>query len=355
MSVNPTIKLTEVCNFNCVYCEYRSFSFTQKKKRVIDPELAIEIAKQCIHFNAKESKETNFCWHGGEPLLYPTENFRLILDEISRIASSVGVSVSHSLQTNGYLIDSNWLDLISYFQIMVGVSLDGPEDINGMQREKDVISTVLKNIKLLKEIDCFSGVLTVLTENHKGREKDLFDFYLKNGITKVGFCKAFNFDLSHTISNETLTEFMIRFFDLYFDSKYPLNVREYNAYISKLLHKKHSNYCFTSSRKACGQFITFNPNGDLFFCDDSYNATNKIGNITDSNLSNLLTDELFIKKAQMIRNVINVSCHDCDLFCICGCGCYRNDIDNYSKNYFCPTYKALISHIKHRIEAVCRN
>lgn len=349
MIIKPTIKLTEMCNFNCSYCEYKSFSFTQKNKRIIAPKLAIEIAKQCMSINSECKADTDFCWHGGEPLLYPIEIFDYILNEINNISLSYGIKVTHSLQTNGYLINTKWLDLFSKYHIMVGVSIDGPEGINGRQREKGVVSTILNNINLLKNIGCFSGVLTVLTENHKGKEKELFDFYRDNAISKVGFCKSFNYDLLDTVSNQTLSDFLINFFDIYYNSDYQLNVREYSAYISRILHKKHSNYCFTSCRMACGHFITFNPNGDMFFCDDSYVSENLIGNISETTIIDIFKNEEFQKKMKMIKNVINVECSKCDLFEICGCGCYRNDIDNYSKNYFCSTYKSLIPHIKHRI------
>ena len=350
MMINPTIKLTEFCNFNCSYCEYRSFSYTQKENRIINPELAIDIAKQCIIINANNKSGTNFCWHGGEPLLYSVEKFRYILSEIQKYASAVGVTISHSIQTNGYLIDEDWLECFKDFHVMVGISLDGPESINGQQRKKGIVEVVLKNIQLLKDIGCFSGILTVLTENHKGKEKELFDFYCENDIQKVGFCKAYNADLSYTISNETLSEFLIRFFDVYMTSQYTLNVREFNAYISKILNRRHSNYCFVSCRNACGHFLTFNPNGDLFFCDDSYITDNKLGNINDSDLSHLLNEDKYLQKFTMIKNIIEQECRYCEVFSICGCGCYRNDIENYSRNYFCPTYKTVIKYIQQYIE-----
>ena len=349
MIINPTIKLTEVCNFNCSYCEYKAFTFTQKENRMIDPEIAIDIAKQCIMHNIQYNCKVNFCWHGGEPLLYPINSFCKILESIEELGYSYGVTISHSLQSNGYLIDDNWLNCFQRFHIMVGISLDGPENINAKQREKGSVERVLQNIKRLKDIGCFSGVLTVLTENHKDKEKELFDFYCENEIAKVGFCKAFNADLSSTISNKTLTEFMTRFFDLYITSKYSINIREYNAYISRILKRRHSNYCFVSCRNACGHFITFNPNGDIFFCDDSYITNNKIGNIKDSTLDILLTKDDFIKKAQKTKLIVESTCQGCKLIQNCGCGCYRNDIEDKTKNYFCPTYKMLIPYIQSRI------
>lgn len=350
--IKPTIKLIEACNFTCEYCEYKMFSNTQKDRVQIDPELAIRIAKESIEINKCNGKTTCICWHGGEPLLYPIKTFEYILKEIDKYAKEINASVEHSIQTNGYLINDEWIGIFDYFRIKVGVSLDGPESINGNQREKGTVEKILQNIQKLNKHNCFNGVLTVLTENHKGREAELLDFYRANGIDKVGFCKSFNSDMTFTISNETLTEFLINFFDLYMDASFPLNIREYNVYISKILKRRTINYCFASCREACGTFLTFNPNGDIFLCDDSYMSKNKIANISECSIADVVRDPCYLRKQTEIRKVLECGCHACEYLSICGAGCYRNDVDNHERNYYCSTYKKLISHIKKRLDGI---
>lgn len=351
MIIKPTIKLTEMCNFKCSYCEYKAFAFTQKQHLTIEPQLAISIAKQCIMHNYYQSAlSTNFCWHGGEPLLYPKKDFCYILDEINSFSFALGMNCFNSIQTNGYLIDQDWLNIFEKYDIKVGVSIDGPESINELQREKNSTKKVIENIERLKQINCFSGVLTVLTENHKNKEQELFDFYKTHNINKVGFCKAFNSDLSHTVTNETLSKFLITFFDIYSSNTFPLEVREYKAYLSRILKRKTSNYCFTSCRNACGYFLTFNANGDVFICDDSYFTKNKISNIKSCSLINILSSEIFHNRIKETKKILLNCCNKCDIKDICGCGCYRNDIDCFSKNYFCDTYKSLINHLQSYVD-----
>ena len=45
-----------------------------------------------------------------------------------------GHNVSNALQTNGVLIDDNWAQLFREYNWLLGVSLDGPEEINDLYR-----------------------------------------------------------------------------------------------------------------------------------------------------------------------------------------------------------------------------
>ncbi len=45
-----------------------------------------------------------------------------------------GQMVSNSIQTNGILLDKAWCDLFRNYKFLIGLSLDGPEEIHDQYR-----------------------------------------------------------------------------------------------------------------------------------------------------------------------------------------------------------------------------
>lgn len=78
-------------------------------------------------------RRVGISFHGGEPLLVKPR----VLDRYCELLTSAtaGVcDVEFGMQTNGVLIDSEWIDLIARHRIGVGVSMDGPAEIHDRNR-----------------------------------------------------------------------------------------------------------------------------------------------------------------------------------------------------------------------------
>ncbi|MEU2259327.1 radical SAM protein [Streptomyces sp. NPDC019645] len=61
-------------------------------------------------------------WHGEEPLAAGREHLAALMAPFE--------DVKHSVQTNAALIDDTWCEFLLEHQVHVGVSIDGPEDMN---------------------------------------------------------------------------------------------------------------------------------------------------------------------------------------------------------------------------------
>jgi uncharacterized protein len=85
-----------------------------------------------------------FSLFGGEPLLVPMKDmeelFRFGLEQFGGIAKQRGLN-ANSIQTNGTLITPEHLDLFQKYQVGVGVSVDGPEELNDARWAGDEKST----------------------------------------------------------------------------------------------------------------------------------------------------------------------------------------------------------------------
>jgi uncharacterized protein len=65
--------------------------------------------------------------HGGEPTLWPLENFRAFLHHAELLRKD-GLNLAISLQTNGVRFPDGLLELFADYEVSLGISLDGPRD-----------------------------------------------------------------------------------------------------------------------------------------------------------------------------------------------------------------------------------
>src|ERR1019366_5611531 len=70
-----------------------------------------------------------FAFQGGEPTLAGLKFFEKLVEFQQQYGRS-GQAVSNALQTNAILLDKDWCNLFRQYQWLLGVSLDGPEEIN---------------------------------------------------------------------------------------------------------------------------------------------------------------------------------------------------------------------------------
>ncbi len=122
-----------VCNLDCSYCFYLD--------READPYKALP-ARRMTSETLERLVDTYLFYS------YPEQHFRLsgrrtdarraaVLRELVEFQQQYGrngQSVSNAMQTNGVLIDQDWCDLFREYHWLLGVSLDGPEEINDLYR-----------------------------------------------------------------------------------------------------------------------------------------------------------------------------------------------------------------------------
>lgn len=135
------------CNARCKYC--------MRGKRLGDAmggPLSLDLFRQTLRRYVPFVESPSIAWQGGEPALWGRDRFAEALE-------IAGDGVRHSFQTNGLLIDHAWVELFRANDILVGISLDGPES---KKREMDV-GRVVESICLLKTAGVHTNLLCVLT------------------------------------------------------------------------------------------------------------------------------------------------------------------------------------------------
>lgn len=190
MIASPVVELvvvqpTPFCNLDCAYC------YLPKRN---DPSRMTQATVDAIARNLLASGlvrgEVTFVWHAGEPLVVPPAWYE---DAFTRLAASAptGVAIRQAVQTNGVLLDAAWCALFARWQVVVGVSLDGPAEIHDARRRTrrggGSFADTLRGVRTLQTHGHPFHVITVLgTEGLRDPDR-LIDFYLEQGVTDVCF------------------------------------------------------------------------------------------------------------------------------------------------------------------------
>jgi uncharacterized protein len=171
------LHLTNNCNFRCKYCyaehpESQNMSFELAEK-------AIETFRN--HFDQPITVE----FHGGEPLL----RTNLIRELASRYSGYA--DVFFCVQTNASLIDDEMADFLTENKIQVGVSVDGPKEINDRTRVdklgKGTLDTIVNGLEKLQERGTFPNAVVVLSKYNVGSVEKIIDFLLSVNIKAAKF------------------------------------------------------------------------------------------------------------------------------------------------------------------------
>lgn len=121
-----------LCNLDCGYCFYlekESLYPPRQRFRMADDVLEAYVKR---YIAATEAPEVEFTWQGGEPTLIGLEFFERAVFLQRQYA--LGKTVRNTLQTNGTLLDDDWGAFLKREGFLVGVSLDGPRELNDVAR-----------------------------------------------------------------------------------------------------------------------------------------------------------------------------------------------------------------------------
>lgn len=108
------------CNLSCTYC-YQDPMRLAGNTRVSNKynlDLMIDIA------NKSGRLKNGYSLFGGEALLVPKKDLEYILKKSYEVAGKGGV------QTNGSLIDDDHIEMFKKYNVQVGISIDGPNELN---------------------------------------------------------------------------------------------------------------------------------------------------------------------------------------------------------------------------------
>ncbi|MBZ4206992.1 MULTISPECIES: radical SAM protein [Klebsiella] len=345
-------KISQKCNINCTYCYVYNMgdsSWSQRENFASD-EIVQALAKKIKeHVEFYNMKTFHLELHGGEPLLYGKARLRKLLTTMDFI---VGKQIlRYSIQTNGLLLDREWVDLFSEFKVNVGISIDGPPSIFSKRvnrRGRDItpnLLDVLENLHITRT-NFKPGALAVISDTSDICE--LIDWF-----PTIGIC---SFDLLLPLGNiitppsgitdlASLEEKLIKGFEYWRSlGEGAPRIRLYELMIKGFLGHE-------VALDALGGDLTtlcvVESNGAIGMSD----VTRFLGGIYSSDDINIKTHKLDVHsehfKVQELQKLCD-TCKNCAVVNACGGGYIPDRFDGVSFNnptYYCSVMYGLGKHI----------
>lgn len=360
------LKTAERCNINCTYCYFFNGgdeSFKRHPKYISDrtvDELALFLEQACSEMSIQK---VLIDFHGGEPLLQKKHSFKRMCEVFVKKLDKI-TNLSFSVQTNGILIDNEWIDLFSQFHVNIGVSLDGPKDLNDLMRKdhkgRGTYDDVVAGLRLLVSAAKSGkinkpGILSVIN-NEYPFPMEIYQHFVENlEIEWVDFLLPdFTHDTFPIAHKGQYSNFLSTIFQAWTTQDNPnIDIRFFNDHLKKFLRKVDNDTSDLAKEKLNSVILTIASNGDLSPAD-TYRlidpALMQTGyNIAHTTLKKFLHHEFFIKLS-IAENTLPNACVGCEWQNICKGGDlvhrYKKSTEFNNPSVFCDDFKIFFPQMK---------
>ena len=129
------VKVASRCNLNCSYCYMYNMGDTtyMDQPKFMSNETVTQLARRLRTYVAESGLEKiSLVFHGGEPLLCKKEFYENFFATFKREAPDL--NVEYLIQTNGVTLDQEWYDFFNSYNVILGISMDGPKEFHDKYR-----------------------------------------------------------------------------------------------------------------------------------------------------------------------------------------------------------------------------
>lgn len=278
-----------MCNLNCDYCSTSFLSQFNNNKEIISQS----ILESIFHQIAQIKVETiQIHWSGGEPLLAGIQFYKKALNLEKRYIKET--NVYNTMNTNGLLLNREYLEFFKKFNISVAVSIDGCSYIHNSYRftTNRIFKQLLEKFDLFLNINYPLWIQMVVNHKNYKDAKTIFAFFKNLGISALSIYPAFhkyNESLtSLTISNEEYYTFLKEMFVIWVKNKTPFKVSLFNNLLSSIKYHKF-NLCYLFGK--CSS-MNIDNSGNVYDSCIHQNQETFLGNILTNNFSDFYQKHL---------------------------------------------------------------
>lgn len=359
------LKIHSRCNLACDYCYIYEMSDTSWSDQ--DSVMSVEVATKAAQRIAEHAKKHNvqvvsIVLHGGEPLLAGQRRLREIFEVIERTLAGITVP-RFSIQTNGLLLDSAMVELLTEFDAEIGVSLDGGRVANDRHRRRrngsgsfDVVAGNIRHLVDSAHSSQLRGILAVIDLANDPVETyfDLLEF----GAPKIDFLLPLaHWDEPPVVdggADASYADWLIEVFDYWFHApdEQP-SIRLFDSIIRRI-------HDMSSLVESIGvgnvDLITVQTDGTYELVDtlkSTFDGAAEIGcNIFDDDLDALVSHPSVAVRQLGVPGLCE-TCRGCSIVPICGGGYYphryRQGSGFLNPSVYCDDLFKLVSYIQNAI------
>ena len=340
-----------VCNVDCSYCFYLD--------RDADPYKALPGRRMTLGTLERlvdtylfySYPNSTFSFQGGEPTLAGLPFFEKLVEFQKRYGRG-GQAVSNSIQTNGLLIDDAWCRFLKEYCWLVGISMDGPEEMHDQYRidrqGRGTWRAVMHSIECLRKNGVEFNVLCVLSRANVAQPRELYRFFRSVGIDHIQYIPLSEFDalgepMPYTITPAEYGRFLCDTFDLWWPDRRRVHIRYFDNIAESLAGQRPST---CTMHETCDSYAVVEYNGDVYPCDFFVEQGWKLGNFHLDSWAEIARRQ---RRYQFAANkaIPHPACQVCEYQSICHGGCPKHRHDRNRQfgdlDYFCAAYKMILA------------
>jgi uncharacterized protein len=370
-----------ICNLDCKYCFYleKETLYPRVSKWAMQEEVLDSYVRQYIE--AHDTPEVSFAWQGGEPTLLGVEYFRRLVEVQKKYAG--GKRIHNAFQTNGVLLNDEWAALFKENGFLIGISIDGPRELHDAYRVdkggQPTFDRVMRGIETLKRNGVEFNTLTTVHRGNADHPLKVYRFLKENGSGFMQFIP-----IVERISNQATADGLQlispsfagsakvapwsveprqfgRFLCAIFDEWVRNDVGRYFVQLFdvglEMWSGMEASLCVF--RKQCGAALAMEHSGDLYSCDHFVYPENRLGNIMESPLAELVDSEQQRKFGADKETMLPKYCRECDVRFACNGECPKHRFlttpdGEPGLNYLCAGYKMFFHHVDPYMQFMAR-
>ena len=344
---------SSLCNLRCRYCFYHSLSENRNvgSYGIMRPETA----KTLIEKAAEAAKKSiTFAFQGGEPSLAGLGYFEHFADYAKEKTSGKKLRINYSIQTNGINMIEEFARFLKANNFLVGLSLDGPKEINDFLRVdpkgEGTHKNITKTAELFDRLKVDYNILTVITAQTAKHIEKIYNYFKNRNFSYLQFIPCLEplgnsgFGEVYSLTPKLYEKFLTTLFGLWrsdFERGSYISIRFFDNLV-RIAANQPSEQCGTQGYCE-GQFV-IEADGSVFPCDFYCVDNWKTGDILDMSF-----DEIY--NSPNMRKFMETSlygkysaaegekCASCEVYRLCRGGCRRDrdgETDGYAKsNAYC--------------------
>ncbi|CAA6689486.1 MULTISPECIES: anaerobic sulfatase maturase [unclassified Lentimonas] len=369
-----------ICNLDCKYCFYlekEQFYPENEKWKMSDEKLETFIRD---YIAAQPSNDVSFAFQGGEPTLLGVNYFRKVVEFQKKHAN--GKKIETAFQTNGTLLNDEWGEFLAENKFLVGLSIDGPEDLHNANRVDkkggDSYKDVIRGLNVLRKHKVEFNTLTCVnsvTVQHPVRiykflksigskyiqfipivEREVdtaaaklgLDFAEPPKLTEAPATKENPRMSEFAVPAEAYGDFLIKIFNEWIKRDVGKTyVQLFDVALGKWL-KTPGGLCYFA--ETCGRALAMEHDGDVYTCDHYVYPKYKLGNLMNTSLAQLADSPMARDFGNAKRDALPKYCRECSVKFACNGECPKHRFTwtpdgEWGLNYLCPAYKKFFNHI----------
>lgn len=354
-----------VCNLDCQYCFYLDRDADPYKElpaRLMPLDTLERLVDNFLFYSYPAS---TFAFQGGEPTLAGLKFFEKLVEFQQRYGRN-GQSVSNAMQTNGILLDADWCRLFREYNFLIGISIDGPEEVNDLYRFNKAghgtWKKVMQGIETMQKEKVEFNVLCVLSQSNVHKPRETYKFFRSIGVQYMQFIPLAEFHpdgtpMPFTITPEEYGRFMCEIFDLWWPERRKTRVRFFDNLAEALAGQKPGS---CTMHETCDSYVVVEYNGDVYPCDFFVEKEWKLGNITLDSFPEIARRQKRYSFA-VKKTLAHPECQVCQYQAICHGGCpkTRHGVQRRFEDldYFCQAYKMMfdkaVGPLRKEVEKLC--